>query len=118
MRQHRRLAILSAALAAAGVASGQQKLANKFQVVGESGVSAQQLFRGQGNKVRGGLNRERNLLSTKTTPHTQVYILDKVENNPTQINGHPGEFSADPSLVAKLARQWRKPFDDLLEIND
>lgn len=23
----------------------------------------------------------------------QVYILDKVENNPLEINGHPGEFA-------------------------
>ena len=46
--------------------------ANTWAVVGAPQVSAQQLFRGQGNKV---------------------YILDKVENNPLQINGHPGKLS-------------------------
>jgi hypothetical protein len=47
-----------------------QNKANTWQVVGETGVSAMQIFRGTGNKV---------------------YILDKVENNPIQVNGHPGE---------------------------
>ncbi|KAG9104941.1 hypothetical protein FRC06_005008 [Ceratobasidium sp. 370] len=39
-----------------------------FEIVGESGVSAQQLFLGSNNKV---------------------YIIDKVENNPVAVNGHP-----------------------------
>ena len=39
-----------------------------FEVVGDGGVSAMQLFLGQDNRV---------------------YFVDKVENNPTQINGHP-----------------------------
>lgn len=39
-----------------------------FEIVGESGVSAQQLFLGTDRKV---------------------YIIDKVENNPVQVNGHP-----------------------------
>ncbi|KAG8934033.1 hypothetical protein FRC01_005494 [Tulasnella sp. 417] len=38
-----------------------------FQIVGNSGVSAQQLFLGTKNKV---------------------YIIDKVENNPLRVNGH------------------------------
>ncbi|PFH46183.1 copper radical oxidase [Amanita thiersii Skay4041] len=40
----------------------------KFEVVGQSLVSAQQLFLGSPDKV---------------------YFIDKVENNPTKINGHP-----------------------------
>ncbi|KAG8747997.1 hypothetical protein FRC10_009749 [Ceratobasidium sp. 414] len=39
-----------------------------FEIVGESGVSAQQLFLGAPNKV---------------------YIIDKVENNPISVSGHP-----------------------------
>ncbi|CAE6410335.1 unnamed protein product [Rhizoctonia solani] len=39
-----------------------------FEIVGNSGVSAQQLFLGANNKV---------------------YIIDKVENNPVSVNGHP-----------------------------
>ncbi|CAE6530219.1 unnamed protein product [Rhizoctonia solani] len=39
-----------------------------FEIVGESGVSAQQLFLGPKNKV---------------------YVIDKVENNPVSVNGHP-----------------------------
>lgn len=67
-QQRRRIALLSATLAATAGSAAAQNKANTWSVVGESGVSAQQLFRGQGNKV---------------------YILDKVENNPVQINGHP-----------------------------
>lgn len=36
----------------------------KFEIVGDSGVSAQQLFLGQGNRV---------------------YIIDKTENNPPKV---------------------------------
>ncbi|KAG8908124.1 hypothetical protein FRB99_000152 [Tulasnella sp. 403] len=39
-----------------------------FQIVGESGASAQQLFLGTSDRV---------------------YIIDKTENNPLQVNGHP-----------------------------
>ena len=66
-KQQRQLAVLGAALTAAAATSSVSaqsnststsgsgsKLANTFQVVGESGVSAQQLFRGQGNKVSNG----------------------------------------------------------------
>jgi len=48
----------------------------QFQIVGNSVVSAQQLFLGTADKV---------------------YIVDKTEDNPTQINGHPAwasEWSA------------------------
>ena len=48
-----------------------------FEIVGLSGVSAQQLFLGNKDKV---------------------YIIDKTQNNQAQINGHPawavGEFMA------------------------
>jgi hypothetical protein len=44
------------------------QLANTFVQVGESGVSAQMLFLGRPNKV---------------------YIMDKTENNPAKIAGHP-----------------------------
>lgn len=76
-----------AAVSTASAASNSTNLANKFVVVGETGVSAQQLFRGQGNKVRHTLLCLRSPLMLQ---ETQVYILDKVENNPLQINGHPG----------------------------
>lgn len=70
-RQQQRTAksgLVAAALVAAASSVNAQNKANTWDVVGQSGVSAQQLFRGAGNKV---------------------YILDKVENNPTQVNGHP-----------------------------
>ncbi|QRV94396.1 glyoxal oxidase [Ceratobasidium sp. AG-Ba] len=41
---------------------------NTFEIVGDSGVSAQQLFLGGPN---------------------QVYVVDKTENNPMQVAGHP-----------------------------
>jgi hypothetical protein len=41
---------------------------NTFEVVGDSGVSAQQLFLGMPN---------------------QVFVVDKTERNPMQIAGHP-----------------------------
>ncbi|QRV94399.1 glyoxal oxidase [Ceratobasidium sp. AG-Ba] len=43
-------------------------VANTFEIVGQSGVSAQQMFLGMPN---------------------QVYVVDKVENNPIQVAGHP-----------------------------
>lgn len=46
----------------------RQGTANTFKVVGHSGVSAQQMFLGRPGKV---------------------YIVDKVENNQVQVNGHP-----------------------------
>jgi len=67
MSATRAAAVSLAATTLVASASAQNK-ANTWAVTGRSGVSAQQLFRGQGNKV---------------------YILDKVENNPVQINGHP-----------------------------
>ena len=50
-QQRRRIALLSATLAATAGSAAAQNKANTWSVVGESGVSAQQLFRGQGNKV-------------------------------------------------------------------
>ncbi|KAJ9124101.1 hypothetical protein QFC22_000896 [Naganishia vaughanmartiniae] len=49
--------------------SANAQKANTFVVVGESGVSAQQLFLSNSGK--------------------KVYIIDKAENNPAQVNGHP-----------------------------
>lgn len=43
---------------------------NAFEIVGDSLVSAQQLFLGTG------------------TATSKVYIIDKTERNPTQLNGH------------------------------
>lgn len=52
--------------AAASLVSAQTP--GTFQIVGNSGVSAQQLFLGTKDKV---------------------YIIDKVQNNPITISGHP-----------------------------
>ncbi|WFD41897.1 (methyl)glyoxal oxidase [Malassezia psittaci] len=57
---------VAAALALAGTASAAS--GNSVSIVGHSGVSGQMMFLGASGKV---------------------YILDKVENNPVQINGHP-----------------------------
>lgn len=58
--------ILITLLATAAAAVAQK--AGKFVVVGDSGVSAQQLFLGRPNKL---------------------YFVDKTEANPLQVNGHP-----------------------------
>lgn len=55
-----------AAIALAGAASAAS--GNSVSIVGHSGVSGQMMFLGASGKA---------------------YILDKVENNPTHINGHP-----------------------------
>ncbi|KAM0746295.1 glyoxal oxidase [Meredithblackwellia eburnea MCA 4105] len=54
-------ALISSSVAIAGKA-------NTFAIVGETGASAQQLFLGTENKI---------------------YIVDKTQNNPATINGHP-----------------------------
>ncbi|KAG8896391.1 hypothetical protein FRB99_008918 [Tulasnella sp. 403] len=49
----------------------------QFKLVGDAGVSAQQIFLGAPNKV---------------------YVIDKTENNPVQVNGHPAwasEYNTD-----------------------
>ncbi|OJA12656.1 hypothetical protein AZE42_08700 [Rhizopogon vesiculosus] len=78
--------ILSAAgRALADNAPGQPKQADKlngFEITGSSVVSGQQIFLGTGDKV---------------------YIVDKTENNPTQINGHP-IWAAEWSVSANQAR--------------
>jgi len=60
---------------------------NTFEVIGESLVSAQQLFMAGNNKI---------------------YFVDKVENNPSEINGHPAWASdwrlSDNSQRAMNAR--------------
>ncbi|GHJ88515.1 hypothetical protein NliqN6_4917 [Naganishia liquefaciens] len=73
-RQHRfsRLGALSYGLLQASTTLLQPVNAQKagtFVVVGESGASAQQLFLSNTGK--------------------KVYIIDKAENNPAQVNGHP-----------------------------
>ncbi|KIJ49410.1 copper radical oxidase [Sphaerobolus stellatus SS14] len=55
---------------------------NQFQTVGNSLVSAQQAFIGTAKKL---------------------YIIDKVENNPTPINGHPA-WAAEYDLETNSAR--------------
>ncbi|KAG1847941.1 glyoxal oxidase [Suillus tomentosus] len=70
---------------AARNASGQPKQAiklNAFELVGNSIGSGQQVFLGTEDKV---------------------YIVDKTENNPTQINGHPA-WAAEWSASSKQTR--------------
>ena len=55
---------------------------NAFDIVGDSIASAQQMFLGTLDKV---------------------YIVDKTENNPTQINGHPA-WAAEYSLSKNSGR--------------
>ncbi|GAA5908630.1 uncharacterized protein JCM6883_005608 [Sporobolomyces salmoneus] len=57
--------IIFAIIALASGAKGQK--AGTFEIVGNSGVSAQQLFQHK----------------------NKVHIVDKTENNPAQVNGHP-----------------------------
>ncbi|KII92418.1 hypothetical protein PLICRDRAFT_104299 [Plicaturopsis crispa FD-325 SS-3] len=54
----------------------------QFEIIGNSLVSAQQLFLGTPDKV---------------------YIVDKTENNPTQVNGHPA-WAAEFSMTSNKAR--------------
>lgn len=67
-----RLSLLGTLTAVLGMATTYAAAAatgNTFEIVGESGVSAQQMFLGnKGDKV---------------------YIVDKTEKNPASINGHP-----------------------------
>ncbi|OAX37361.1 glyoxal oxidase [Rhizopogon vinicolor AM-OR11-026] len=66
-------------------APGQPKQADKlngFEITGSSLASGQQIFLGTEDKV---------------------YIVDKTENNPTQINGHP-IWAAEWSVSANQAR--------------
>ncbi|KLO12277.1 glyoxal oxidase [Schizopora paradoxa] len=79
----KRTTLACALLAAASSVCAQTQPASKaatlggFSIVGNSIASAQQMFLGT---------------------ETRVYIVDKVENNPTQINGHPAwaaEYSTD-----------------------
>ncbi|KAG8775988.1 hypothetical protein FRC15_000209 [Serendipita sp. 397] len=53
-----------------------------FEVIGDSGVSGQQLFLGD---------------------DTKVYIIDKVENNPLTINDHPA-WASEYDLTTNTAR--------------
>jgi len=55
---------------------------NQFEIVGDSVVSAQQLFLGTPDKV---------------------YIVDKVENNKAQVNGHPA-WAAEYSVSSNVGR--------------
>ncbi|QRV94398.1 glyoxal oxidase [Ceratobasidium sp. AG-Ba] len=86
MRKYASLAVLAASSAAAlptvtGPAQVIPKpgqplksgVANTFEIVGDSGVSAQQMFLGMPD---------------------QVFVVDKVENNPIQVAGHPAWATA------------------------
>ncbi|ORY73590.1 hypothetical protein BCR35DRAFT_333603 [Leucosporidium creatinivorum] len=59
------LSSLLLALKTTGALAGK---ANTFEIVGHTGVSAQQLFLGNEKKI---------------------YVVDKVEKNPVEVNGHP-----------------------------
>ncbi|PIL35941.1 hypothetical protein GSI_01601 [Ganoderma sinense ZZ0214-1] len=65
-----------------GQPSTNQAPLGQFKIVGDSIVSAQQLFLGTTDKV---------------------YIVDKVENNPTKINGHPA-WAAEYSISKNSGR--------------
>jgi hypothetical protein len=74
---------------------GQTSYLNQFQIVGNSLVSAQQ--------VRFFHQLERSctyfaLFQLFLGTPDKVYVLDKVENNPTQINGHPAWASGTQFL--------------------
>ncbi|KAL4246190.1 Copper radical oxidase [Abortiporus biennis] len=69
-------------VAAPGQPSKQNAPLGQFEIVGDSVASAQQIFLG--------------------TPNT-VFVVDKVEANPTQINGHPA-WAAGYSLDSNKAR--------------
>ncbi|GAA5888669.1 hypothetical protein JCM16303_000887 [Sporobolomyces ruberrimus] len=58
-------ALLAGGLACMSLVVGQK--AGTFEIVGDSGVSAQQLFQHK----------------------NKVYVIDKTENNPARVNGHP-----------------------------
>lgn len=81
MRKHAPLVVLAAsAVAALPTVTGPAQVIpkpgqptksgqpNTFEIVGDSGVSAQQLFLGMPN---------------------QVFVVDKTENNPIEVAGHP-----------------------------
>ncbi|GAA5955092.1 hypothetical protein JCM21900_001609 [Sporobolomyces salmonicolor] len=73
----------SIALAAASLAHAQPT-DNTIEIVGNSGVSAQQMFLGQSNKV---------------------YIVDKTERNPASVNGHPAwatEYDIDTNTYRTM----------------
>jgi len=79
------LATTSSALADSTPPPGQpthQGLLNQFEIVGESVVSAQQLFLGTPDKV---------------------YIVDKTENNKAQISGHPA-WASEYSVSSNVGR--------------
>ncbi|KAH8814623.1 glyoxal oxidase [Flagelloscypha sp. PMI_526] len=67
---------LAQTLSAPGQPTRSGKTPNTFDVIGSSLVSAQQIFLAGNNKV---------------------YFVDKVENNPSKINGHPA-WASDWSL--------------------
>lgn len=68
--------------AAPGQPQFTAKALNAFEIVGDTIASAQQMFLGTLDKL---------------------YIVDKTENNPTQINGHPA-WAAEYSLSKNTGR--------------
>lgn len=111
----RPLSALAAILLSASSAAAQQQptkkgTANTFEVVGTSGVSAQQVCpvvalaapgRAKVSTTPTLVNRCSSAvqigcvtsiptaLPHYSTTRNQVYIIDKTENNPVQVNGHP-----------------------------
>ncbi|KAI5479758.1 glyoxal oxidase [Pseudohyphozyma bogoriensis] len=74
--------LLGLSLGASGVLAAPA--ANTIEIVGDSGVSAQQLFLGTSNKV---------------------YIVDKTENNPLTVAGHPAwasEYDLETNTVRAM----------------
>ncbi|KAG9014897.1 hypothetical protein FRB94_009055 [Tulasnella sp. JGI-2019a] len=75
-RSHQRrssqvITLIQIALAVSSVRAAQPTYPGtdmQFKLVGDAGISAQQIFLGTPNKV---------------------YVIDKTENNPVQVNGHP-----------------------------
>ncbi|KIM23987.1 glyoxal oxidase [Serendipita vermifera MAFF 305830] len=76
--------VLANALTVAAQQPTRHGVANTFEIVGNSGVSAQQMFLGRPGKI---------------------YILDKTENNPVQVNGHPAwavEYDVETNQIRPL----------------
>lgn len=76
--------IVANALVVAAQQPTRQGTANTFEIVGNAKISAQQMFLGRPGKV---------------------YILDKTENNPATINGHPAwavEYDTATNTVRAL----------------
>lgn len=74
--------------AAAGQPSHAGTGPGTWEIVGTTGVSAQQMFLGTDNKV---------------------YIIDKTQNNPATINGHPAWATGESQSTSKPASPLAMP---------